>query len=291
MMRPKGHKRSRKANKTIAIAAALVIGGGGAAAIAASAFAGSDENPALAAATIDCPDVSLALNEVPEKAKQPVGQKLATLDQQVAQAYGKWHTREIESQEALATLNQQRTETIRSIGQDLQDAGAKAPSEMECMAQCKMKQDPNSLVQQGGGEGEEGGQQATGPVAEDFVDITQVEQNVQGGNQTAGEGGSFTTECGTNDEQHFNADNVIAAPGVKAGAHHVHDYVGNLDTSFQSSDESLAAADTTCAKGDQSTHYWPVIRSLDGQAGRGADRGQQARRRRRRAGWRRAGRR
>jgi hypothetical protein len=256
-MRLNSHKRSRKANKAIAIVAALAIGGGGAAAIAATAFANNGgQGPAAAASTIDCPDASMALDQVPEEAKEPVGQKLAQMDAQVAQAFGQLKSEDVNPDEVLGKLNEQRAQTIQQMGQELEDAGGEAPDEMQGMADCKMQE-------QAGQEGQEG-QQASGPVAEDFVDITQVEANVEG-NQTAGEGGSFTTECGKNDEQHFNADNVIAAPGVKAGAHHVHDYVGNLDTTFQSSDESLAAADTTCAKGDQSTHYWPVIRSLDGK--------------------------
>jgi hypothetical protein len=256
-MRLNSHKRSRKANKTIAIVAALAIGGGGAAAIAATAFANNGgQGPAAAASTIDCPDASMALDQVPEEAKEPVGQKLAQMDAQVAQAFGQLKSEGANADEILGQLNQQRAQTIQQMGQELEDAGGEAPDEMQGMAECQMQE-------QAGQEGQEG-QQASGPVAEDFVDITQVDANVEG-NQTAGEGGSFTTECGKNDEEHFNADNVIAAPGVKAGAHHVHDYVGNLDTSFQSSDESLAAADTTCAKGDQSTHYWPVIRSLDGK--------------------------
>ena len=251
------HKRSRTANKTIAIVAALVIGGGGAAAIAATAFANNGgQGPAAAASTIDCPDVSMAMGDVPEKAKEPVGQKLAQMDAQVAQAFGQLKSADANPDEILGQLNQQRAQTIQQMGQELQDAGAQAPDQMQGMADCKMQEQAGQQAQEG--------QQASGPVAEDFVDITQVEANVEG-NQTAGEGGSFTNECGKNDEQHFNADNVIAAPGVKAGAHHVHDYVGNLDTSFQSSDQSLAAADTTCANKDQSTHYWPVIRSLDGK--------------------------
>ncbi|HWM36519.1 MAG TPA: hypothetical protein VNS49_05280, partial [Streptomyces sp.] len=152
-MRQLSHKRSRTKNKTIAIVAALVIGGGGAAAIGASAFAGGDEEPALAASTIDCPDVSLALGEVPQDAKQPVGQKLAALDQQVAQAYGQWNSKEADSEQALGELNQQRTETINAIGQDLQKAGAEQPGDMESMAQCKMKQDEAAQTQAG----EEGG--------------------------------------------------------------------------------------------------------------------------------------
>ena len=258
-MRGLGHRRSRKANKTIAVVAALLIGGGGATALAVNAFGNNGgQGPAAAASTIDCPDASMALDQVPEKAKEPVGQKLAQMDAQVAQAFGKLKSEGVNPDEVLGELNQQRAQTIQQMGQELKDAGGQAPAEMQGMADCKMKQ---QQVQ----EGEEGqGQQASGPVAADFVDIKQVVNNVEG-NQTAGEGGSFTTECGKNDEEHFNADNVIAAPGVKAGAHHVHDYVGNLDTSFASSDQSLAAADTTCAKGDKSTHYWPVIRSLDGK--------------------------
>jgi hypothetical protein len=46
---------------------------------------------------------------------------------------------------------------------------------------------------------------------------------------------------------------------------HVHDYVGNLSTNAFSTDESLTAAGTTCANGDRSTFYWPVLRVLGEQ--------------------------
>jgi hypothetical protein len=69
-------------------------------------------------------------------------------------------------------------------------------------------------------------------------------------------------DCGRNERRIFNSDNVIVAPGVPNGAQHTHDYVGNVSTSNQSTNESLAAADTTCRNGDKSTHYWPVIRQL-----------------------------
>lgn len=51
------------------------------------------------------------------------------------------------------------------------------------------------------------------------------------------------------------------APGVANGAHHVHDYVGNLSTDGFSTNESLAAAGTTCARGDKSAYFWPVLRT------------------------------
>ena len=57
----------------------------------------------------------------------------------------------------------------------------------------------------------------------------------------------------------YNSDNLVAQPGVVGGAHHVHDYVGNESTNALSTDDSLAAAKTTCQFGDKSTYYWPVL--------------------------------
>ncbi|MFG2861044.1 DUF1996 domain-containing protein [Streptomyces sioyaensis] len=128
----------------------------------------------------------------------------------------------------------------------------------------QQSQDPN----QNGGQQQ--GQQG-GPSPDDFVDITTVQPNAdappfaapKGGNATTG---SFTTECGRNEDGHFNSDNVIVTPGVSNGAHHTHDYVGNKATDAFADDNKLAASDTTCNNGDQSTHYWPVLRKLDGAA-------------------------
>jgi hypothetical protein len=52
----------------------------------------------------------------------------------------------------------------------------------------------------------------------------------------------------------------MGVPGKVNGARHVHDYVGNVSTDAFSTDESLAAADTTCTNGDKSTYFWPVLR-------------------------------
>ncbi|WP_329311422.1 DUF1996 domain-containing protein [Streptomyces sp. NBC_01262] len=103
-----------------------------------------------------------------------------------------------------------------------------------------------------------------GPAAEDFVDITKVSANVQGkpANQGNAATGTFTSNCGTNAEGQHNSDNVIVAPGVVNGAHHIHDYVGNKDVSGASTNESLAAEGTSCSNGDQSAYYWPVLRDL-----------------------------
>ncbi|MCE7007575.1 DUF1996 domain-containing protein [Kibdelosporangium philippinense] len=94
-----------------------------------------------------------------------------------------------------------------------------------------------------------------------FVDITKVKQNVnppkQQGNASRG---TFTVNCGRNENGHFNADNFIAQPGIKMGAEHLHDYVGNLTANADSNNKSLAKSGTTCKNGDKSAYFWPVVR-------------------------------
>ncbi|MFS1297774.1 DUF1996 domain-containing protein [Streptosporangium longisporum] len=106
-----------------------------------------------------------------------------------------------------------------------------------------------------------------GPFPEDFIDIRQVQRNVQEPRaRRGGSRGVFTSRCGTNGNGHRNPDNFIVAPGVSNGAHHIHDYVGNLSTDAFSTDQSLAAAGTTCAFGDRSTYFWPVLRDRTSDA-------------------------
>ncbi|WP_263008732.1 DUF1996 domain-containing protein [Nonomuraea phyllanthi] len=100
-----------------------------------------------------------------------------------------------------------------------------------------------------------------GPFPQDFVNIRQVAaRRLDARTGRNGSRGSFVSQCGTNRNGHQNSANFIVAPGVENGAHHLHDYVGNLSTDAFSTDESLAAAGTTCRLGDKSTYYWPVIR-------------------------------
>ena len=123
----------------------------------------------------------------------------------------------------------------------------------------------NNNGNNGNGDNGNGGQQ-TGPVPSDFVDIRTVRPNfVRPRLQRNASTGTFTSRCGRNENRHFNSDNVIVAPGVSNGAHHVHDYVGNLDTSGQSTNESLDAAGTTCTNGDKSAYFWPVLRRIGTQ--------------------------
>ena len=102
------------------------------------------------------------------------------------------------------------------------------------------------------------GSDKIGPFANDFIDIKKVQPN--NNTKTAGASGTFTEDCGTNQNNHHNSDNFIVTPGLDHGALHVHDYVGNRTTTARSNDRSLDAGGTTCANGDKSTYYWPVIR-------------------------------
>ncbi|MFD0414597.1 DUF1996 domain-containing protein [Streptomyces sp. NPDC127108] len=128
---------------------------------------------------------------------------------------------------------------------------------------------------QGGdqGQGQGQGQAGNGPEAGDFVDIQSVRPNVQKPRKQRGASrGTFTTNCGTNENGKFNPDNVIVAPGVSNGAHHMHDYVGNQETDAFSGDDDLANGDTSCRnRGDKSTYYWPVLRLQNGNDENDAD--------------------
>jgi len=105
------------------------------------------------------------------------------------------------------------------------------------------------------------GSTGTGPTPDEFIDIRQVRPSAATPRPRAGASrGSFVARCGRNQNGHFNPDNFIVAPGVSNGAHHTHDYVGNLSTNGFSTDASLLAAGTTCQAGDKSAYFWPVLR-------------------------------
>ncbi|MFE6284175.1 DUF1996 domain-containing protein [Streptomyces sp. NPDC057877] len=201
----------------------------------------------------------------------------------------------------LSPLKSKRVATIDRIGINVRRAGGTTPRWLGKLAECKgmggdevnngggqsppasgepsqePSVDPSQDPGQGDGGGDGGqvgdnGNGAAGPFADDFVDITTVEPNTppSNGNGFAANGdsgsqGSFTTVCGVNENNKFNTDNLIVAPGVDNGAHHLHDYVGNQGNDAFASDEDLANADTSCQnQADKSTYYWPVIRVQDG---------------------------
>jgi hypothetical protein len=290
---------------TFAAAALILGGGGLVAVnvYASATESGSDGAPgqqanqtwSSGAATIDCPDVGSQLAEVPQQAREAVDKELALLDQQVSEAYARLTSeQQAQAQDAnfiqnaiLAPLKEKRDAAIDRIKTDFKDAGAEAPNSLDALATCKAVpadqtqnnaggQNDNGQQQNNNGNqngGQNGGQQGggasgvSGPVAADFVDITTVQPNVpqkpgNGGNASTG---TFTSSCGVNANKKFNTDNVIVAPGVTNGAHHLHDYVGNQSNDAFATNDDLAKAETTCQnQGDKSTYYWPVLRVQDG---------------------------
>jgi hypothetical protein len=204
----------------------------------------------------------------------------------------------------LGPLKSKRIAVIDRIGINIRRVGGQAPDNLAQLAECNgMAADANTNDGQAGdgqnndgqnndgqdqgqdnggqdqggdngqdqGQGGNGGQAGNGPVADDFINIEDVQPNSRNlpnglaANGDGGSTGSFTTNCGTNENENRNSDNVIVAPGVSNGAQHQHDYVGNQSNTAFASDEDLANAETTCQnQGDKSSYFWPVIRIQDG---------------------------
>ncbi|MGP4030071.1 DUF1996 domain-containing protein [Actinomadura sp. 3N407] len=221
---------------------------------------------AQAPPSITCPSVAGKLPRVPPQAKAEVDRNLARLDVQVAEANRRMRASvgqggpDFVRNAVLGPLQAKRAATIDRIAGAIGRVAVR-PAGLDALAAC-------SLTGQTGN----GGRQAAGLTAADFVDIRKVAPNLRAPRRTANASvGSFASRCGRNVRGQFNSDNVISAPGVSNGAHHVHDYVGNTSTTGQSTDQSLAAAGTTCTNGDKSTHYWPVLRLRNGSIERDAD--------------------
>ncbi|RSS71169.1 DUF1996 domain-containing protein [Streptomyces sp. WAC06273] len=294
-------RRTPLATKVVAGAAALAVGGGGL--VWANFYASAHEegpshhrtrSAAAQVATIDCPDVGQQLSGVPDRARGEVDGELATMDSQITEAYQRLATtRRAQAGDPrfvqntiLGPLKDRRKAIIDRIQLEINRAGGQADEDLDRLAGCQGQpaeqpqagdgqdgdgQNGDGQDQDGGQNQDDNGNGAAGPVADDFIDIDDVEPNSRAsrnGLAADGDGGStgtFTTDCGVNENDLFNSDNLIAAPGVDNGAHHVHDYVGNQDNDAFSSDEDLANADTSCRnQGDRSTYYWPVLRLQDG---------------------------
>lgn len=308
--RPTGARRATSA------AVALILGGGGL--VAVNVYASATESGggvpdtgnhvlSAGAATIDCPDVGEKLTAVPEAAKGDVDKELASLDQQIAEAYQQLRSRGAQMERngdtgadaVMNPLKEKRAGTIGRIVTAVDGAGDR-PEGLDDLAACTLRSNgdqsgADETGEQGGdqqqnGQGQDGqadqgdqgqaGQQGTGdapagngPVAADFADIDSVQPAAQTPRpQDGASTGQFVTSCGVNANGLFNSDNVIVAPGVTNGAHHFHDYVGNQSNNAFASDDDLAKADTTCQnQGDKSTYYWPVLRLQNGTRERDAD--------------------
>ncbi|WP_338423496.1 DUF1996 domain-containing protein [Streptomyces gobiensis] len=215
------------------------------------------------------------LKEVPEGSRTEVARELTRLDSQVATAYEVLSARTADRRTVLGWLKQRRGETIGRIADSI-GRWSERPAGLASMSACDVREVQDGVAAPAEDDGQAGGdgrQQVGGPAAEDFVDITQVRPNVsRPQNRRGASTGTFITECGKNENGVFNSDNLIAAPGVSNGAHHVHDYVGNQDSNAFASDRDLARANTSCAnQEDQSSYYWPVLRLQNGQNERDAN--------------------
>lgn len=298
-------RRTPLATKVIAASAALALGGGGLiwANFYASAHESNDsaQNRTKAAAaqvaTISCPDVGQKLTNVPASARSGVDKELALLDKQITEAYTRLaSTRQAQTNDAnfvqnaiVGPLKDKRAATIDRIRIDIQRVGGTFDTTLAQLAACTT-QTADAQTDAGGNGGQQGGtgqssngqssngtsgqaqgnangQAGNGPTAADFVDITKVQPNVTAkAKKTASAStGSFTTRCGVNANKNHNTDNVIVAPGVTNGAHHLHDYVGNQKVNAFSSNDTFLQGGTSCQnKNDLSAYYWPVVRVQDG---------------------------
>ncbi|MDT0318269.1 DUF1996 domain-containing protein [Streptomyces sp. DSM 44918] len=229
--------------------------------------------------SVECPEVQVS--DVPAAAQAEVDRELANLQRQIEEANARLVSSAGEGgpnfvdNAILGPLQGKRTAALDRIRIAIERQGGTAPAGLQDLAACEVGEGGNEPVDtppdEGEAPGDGGGEEQApppvsgGPFPEDFVDITTVTPNVTPppANNGAGSTGTFSVDCGTNEEGQFNSDNVIVAPGVSNGAHHLHDYIGNIGVDAFSTDESMAAADTTCTNGDQSTYYWPVLRVLD----------------------------
>ncbi|WP_089101222.1 DUF1996 domain-containing protein [Streptomyces hyaluromycini] len=253
---------------------------------------------ASAVATISCPDVGQKLTNVPAKAKQGVATELANLDKQITEAYARLaSTRQAQANDAnfvqnaiVGPLKEKRAATINRIRLDITRVGGTFDNSLSQLAACTTQSANQTTAGQGNNNGGQnnngntgqasaapsasasapaniGGQAGNGPVAADFVDITKVAPNVLSKPAKTGQAstGTFTTRCGTNQNKNHNTDNVIVAPGVTNGAHHLHDYVGNQKVNAFATNDSMLAAPSSCQnQSDLSSYYWPVVRVQDG---------------------------
>ncbi|MFJ8968980.1 DUF1996 domain-containing protein [Streptomyces anulatus] len=275
MRRTSRKKRSTLADRAIAASAALILGGGGLVAVNVYASAGEGpsgspptrtQNAGRQLSTIDCPEAVNGLPEVPDRARGEVDRELAAMDTQITDAYRQFADRKeqlardpgLVENAVLGPLRGKRAASLDRIGIAIGRV-AERPEGLESLAGCSLRADDD----QGQGQGQGG----NGPEAADFVDIRSVRPDADPPRKRRGASrGSFTTDCGRNENGKFNPDNVIVAPGVSNGAHHMHDYVGNQANDAFASDDDLADGATTCRnQGDRSTYYWPVLRLQNGQ--------------------------
>ncbi|GAA3396970.1 DUF1996 domain-containing protein [Cryptosporangium minutisporangium] len=233
---------------------------------------------------IVCPDVRGQLPAIPARAAAEVDRNLAQLQTQIDEANKRLATsageggRNFVQNAILGPLKDKRTATVDRIVISIGRAAPRPNLDVAALATCRVEGAGNTAqpstaapttaapaTAAPSASASNHGHVQRGPVPADFVSIRKVRptRSTLARTTRRGSGGTFTARCGNNERGHFNSDNVIVAPGVGNGAHHLHDYVGNTTTSAASTDQSLAAGRTTCRdRGDRSTYYWPVVRDI-----------------------------
>ncbi|MEU7740824.1 DUF1996 domain-containing protein [Nonomuraea sp. NPDC049158] len=226
--------------------------------------------PANGGNKITCPDVAGKLPDIPAQAQAEIDRNLKLLQTQIDEANKRLVTSAGEGgpnfvQNAiLGPLADKRTATINRMATAIGRV-ADRPTGLDGLATCKLGSGGGATSKPSASASPKA---ASGPTADDFVDIQSVSPVQQP--QRAASSGSFVSRCGTPQEGHANSDNIITAPGVAKGGQQLNDYVGNVSTDAFSTNESLAASDTTCRiRADRSTYFWPVLRvgGADGSAG------------------------
>lgn len=244
------------------------------------------------AETIVCPGVEDRLPEIPAAARAEVERNLAALDNQLreanerlARSRGQGGPNFVRNA-ILGPLRDKRAATLERIAIAIGRV-ADRPTGLDALAACSLGEGSGETGDPGGGDtgngdndgsdngggdngGDSGGEGEVGPFPEDFVDIRQVPRTQRPRVTGDGSRGVFVSNCGRNERLHQNTDNVILGPGVPNAAQHLHDHVGNVDTNAFSTNESLAAAGTTCRnRDDKSAYFWPVlrVRSADDEPG------------------------
>ncbi|MFE2728631.1 DUF1996 domain-containing protein [Kitasatospora sp. NPDC059327] len=271
-MKSRQHRASKR--RVVALLSAGILGTSAVRAFADDLPWSGQPAAAPQLGTVGCADAGAALSDVPEASREAVGRALAELDSQVADAYSRLSAPGSGDTEGsvLAALADRRAQTLKKLSESA-GLGSGLPKDLSGTATCVVRHDrvveESAKVYSADGEG--GAVARTkAPAQSDylpksgFVDIYHVPPNAAAPLPKGSATGSFRSRCGRNEDRHLNSDNVIVAPGVSNGAHHTHDYVGNVATDAVSSDSVLAASGTTCSNGDRSAYFWPVLRVLDG---------------------------
>ncbi|MFI1466647.1 DUF1996 domain-containing protein [Streptomyces wuyuanensis] len=268
------HRVNRTRRKALLAVAGLVLGGGGL--VTVNAVAGASSPAQQRSGAVVCPSVEQRLPSIPPAARTEVRTELGLMEKDVRDADARLSVeKSVSSRTVLDPLWSKRSAALERIEIAVERAGAERPRNLQALAFCAVGAPGAAAAGAGKDGGTRAGQQAPegGPSPEDYVDITKVRPNVQKARDGRGAStGTFRSRCGVNAKGRFNSDNVIVAPGVANGAHHTHDYVGAVGVDAFTTNESLAAARTTCTNGDRSTYYWPVLRDRDGVQESDADR-------------------